>query len=51
MMFKTKEELLNHLHEVKRRKEERQRQAVADYQRLMKETEEDRRRIHEAIFI
>lgn len=47
--FKSKEELLEHLREVKQRKEEWQKKAIDEYQKLMKETEEDRNRINAAI--
>lgn len=49
IMYKTREELIAHLREVKRRKEEWQREAKAEYQQLMKDTEVERERIHAAI--
>lgn len=48
-MFKTKDDVIQHLRDVKRRKQEWQDKAISDYQKLMKETENERNRINAAI--
>ena len=47
--FNSKEELLAHLREVRQRKEDWQRKAIDEYQKLMQDTEKERERIHAAV--
>lgn len=44
--IKTKEGLLEHLHYIKRRKQEREAEAIANYQSLLKATDEKRRKLY-----
>lgn len=47
--FKTKEEVLDYLHQVKQRKQEREAAAQAHYRALHKETEKLRRELYATI--
>jgi hypothetical protein len=47
--FNSKEELLAHLREVRQRKEKWQKKAIDEYQKLMQDTEKERKRIHAAV--
>lgn len=47
--FKSKQEVILHLREVKRRKKEWQEKAKADYKELMKETESERQKINAVV--
>ena len=47
--FNSKEELLAYLREVRQRKEEWQKKAINEYQKLMQDTEKERKRIHAAV--
>lgn len=47
--FKSREEVIRHLRDVKQRKREWQEKAVAEYQALMKETQKERERINAAV--